>query len=169
VDAIVQAGAHLLVSRGWGAATTNHIAERAGVSVGSLYKYFPNKASILAEVARRRIDGEVEATLATLAGGPAALERLVSDMLERYERNAALDTQLLEQVGTMEVARALRAAEAQVVRSTARTLGVSREVAFVSVHALRGTLIAAAAQAPEMLRSPAFRGELLRMLRALLG
>src|SRR5436305_14701526 len=60
-DAILQAAAHLLAARGWEASTTNHIAERAGVSIGSLYKYFPNKSSILAEVARRRIDAEVTA------------------------------------------------------------------------------------------------------------
>src|SRR4051794_2622813 len=46
-DAIIEAAAHLLATRGWDASTTNHIAERAGVSIGSLYKYFPNKPSIL--------------------------------------------------------------------------------------------------------------------------
>jgi AcrR family transcriptional regulator len=52
VDAIVEAAAHLLAARGWEASTTNHIAERAGVSIGSLYKYFPNKSSILAGTSR---------------------------------------------------------------------------------------------------------------------
>src|ERR1044071_1213567 len=65
-DAIIEAAAHLLATRGWDGSTTNHIAVRAGVSIGSLYKYFPNKASILAEVARRRIGAEVAAIAATL-------------------------------------------------------------------------------------------------------
>ncbi|WP_329741446.1 TetR/AcrR family transcriptional regulator [Dyella sp. A6] len=46
VDAIVEAAARILETRGAEGYTTNVIAERAGVSVGSLYQYFPNKDSI---------------------------------------------------------------------------------------------------------------------------
>jgi len=38
----------LIARYGWAGVTTNRVAERAGVSIGSLYQYFPNKASILA-------------------------------------------------------------------------------------------------------------------------
>lgn len=47
VRAIVQAAAALLAERGYGGLTTNAIAERAGVSIGSLYQYFPDKRAIL--------------------------------------------------------------------------------------------------------------------------
>ncbi len=46
VDAIVEASAQVLEQRGYQAATTNRIAERAGVSVGTLYQYFNNKDEI---------------------------------------------------------------------------------------------------------------------------
>ena len=52
VDAVLTA-AEMLLQRG-GPFTTNHIAQRAGVSVGSLYQYFPNKQSIVAALQERR-------------------------------------------------------------------------------------------------------------------
>jgi len=179
-DAIVEAAAHLLAARGWQASTTNHIAQRAGVSIGSLYKYFPNKASILAEVARRRIDAEVIALGATLEahaedprGMPAAMVAATAD---RYAANAALDTALMEQLGAIEVAAFLRDAEAGVVRVTERYLMHHRRqlrtgpgAAFVAVHTLRGVLVAAAAHDPALLRSPALRGELQVLLERYLG
>lgn len=55
-DAIVGAGARLLAAGGYGALTTNHVAAQAGVSVGSLYEYFPGKDAIVAEVAARLVD-----------------------------------------------------------------------------------------------------------------
>ena len=42
VEAILDAAAHILVTQGFAAASTNRIAEKAGVSIGSLYQYFPN-------------------------------------------------------------------------------------------------------------------------------
>jgi AcrR family transcriptional regulator len=47
VAAVLQAAAQVLAEEGIQRFTTARVAERAGVSVGSLYQYFPNKASIL--------------------------------------------------------------------------------------------------------------------------
>src|SRR5947207_4379776 len=55
VEAIVEAAAQVFERHGYAAGTTNRIAERAGVSIGSLYQYFPNKDAIVAELARRHI------------------------------------------------------------------------------------------------------------------
>lgn len=54
VDAILQAAAHILVEQGFEGFNTNAVAERAGVSVGSLYQYFPNKDAIIAEMVRAK-------------------------------------------------------------------------------------------------------------------
>lgn len=47
VNAILTAAAQVLASEGAGRFTTARVAEKAGVSIGSLYQYFPNKAAIL--------------------------------------------------------------------------------------------------------------------------
>jgi AcrR family transcriptional regulator len=52
-DALVEAATWLLPRRGYAGTTTNHIAERAGVSIASLYEYFPGKDAIVAQVAER--------------------------------------------------------------------------------------------------------------------
>jgi AcrR family transcriptional regulator len=48
VDAVITAAAQVLSQRGYEGATTARIAERAGVSIGSLYQYFPNKEALIA-------------------------------------------------------------------------------------------------------------------------
>ncbi len=50
VEAILQAASEVFAKLGYAGATTNKIAERAGVSVGSLYQYYPNKDSLLASL-----------------------------------------------------------------------------------------------------------------------
>ncbi len=56
VDAIIQAATYILTQVGWEGLTTNAIAERAGVNIGSLYQFFPNKEAIIAELQRRHAD-----------------------------------------------------------------------------------------------------------------
>lgn len=53
VDAIIQAATYILTKVGWEGLTTNAIAERAGVNIGSLYQFFPNKEAVIAELQRR--------------------------------------------------------------------------------------------------------------------
>jgi AcrR family transcriptional regulator len=53
VDAMLDACAEGLLSRGYDALTTNAISERAGVSIGTLYEYFPNREAIAAALASR--------------------------------------------------------------------------------------------------------------------
>lgn len=47
VEIIVRAGARVLGDRGWAGFTTNQVAEVAGVSIGSLYQYFPDKLALM--------------------------------------------------------------------------------------------------------------------------
>ena len=56
VDRILAAGARIFHDQGYAGATTNDIADEAGVSVGSLYQYFPNKDSILVALTRSHIE-----------------------------------------------------------------------------------------------------------------
>lgn len=54
-DAILDAAAQLLIERGYTRMTTNAVAERSGVSIGSLYQYFPNKQALVASLHERHV------------------------------------------------------------------------------------------------------------------
>ncbi|MDQ0815105.1 AcrR family transcriptional regulator [Streptomyces sp. B3I7] len=58
---ILTAAAHVFGELGYAAGTTNRIAERARVSIGSLYQYYPNKDAILLELVTRHLDDGREA------------------------------------------------------------------------------------------------------------
>ena len=62
VEAILEAAAQIFERHGYAAGTTNRIAARAGVSIGSLYQYFPNKDAILVALVHRHL-AEGTATL----------------------------------------------------------------------------------------------------------
>lgn len=62
VDAILQATIQVLLAVGKERLTTTRVAMRAGVSVGTLYQYFPNKSALLQAALRRHMD-EVTATV----------------------------------------------------------------------------------------------------------
>ncbi|HEY0296375.1 MAG TPA: TetR/AcrR family transcriptional regulator [Bordetella sp.] len=53
VEAILEATARVLAERGYAGTNTNVVAERAGVSVGSVYQYFPNKDALIAALHER--------------------------------------------------------------------------------------------------------------------
>lgn len=69
-DAIVEASTQLLLEQGYDRFTTARAAERAGVSVGSLYQYFPNKAALAAAVIDRCCEQFIVALDRALAGRP---------------------------------------------------------------------------------------------------
>ena len=66
VTTIIDAAARVLAEQGFSGTTTNRIAERAGISVGSLYQYFPSREAVVAAVAERyseRMKASLEALL----------------------------------------------------------------------------------------------------------
>lgn len=100
VDAIVQAAAQILLEIGYSDASTNKIAERAGVSIGTLYEYFPGKKAIYAEVRRR--EDERLAELLTSHPAPDTLKDLLRQHITLYvefvRTNLTLHTTLLNEV-----------------------------------------------------------------------
>ena len=75
VNAILDAAAQLLLSIGYEKVSTNKIAELAGVSIGSLYEYFPGKEAVFAEIRRRQDQRFYRLILAELA--PATLYNML--------------------------------------------------------------------------------------------
>jgi len=103
VEALVEATALLLSQRGYRGATTRLIAERAGVSVGSLYQYFPSRDALVTSVLERHID-EVLDAIGTLlrrrARAPLdqVVRRVVTKVLDLHEREHALHLILWKQL-----------------------------------------------------------------------
>lgn len=97
VDAVLQAAAELFGEYGYARTTTNKIARRAGVSVGSLYQYFPNKDSLLAGLVARHhaeVHEVVERALVGLANPAIALDdgirRMLSELVAVHEADPLL-------------------------------------------------------------------------------
>jgi AcrR family transcriptional regulator len=61
VDAILEATIQVLLSVGKERLTTTRVAARAGVSVGTLYQYFPNKSALMQAVLKRHLEQVAEA------------------------------------------------------------------------------------------------------------
>lgn len=106
VEAILDAAIQVFERHGYAAGTTARIAERAGVAVGSLYQYFPNKDAILVAVALRHLE-QGEAALGGLLAeaGPPEREsvaqltrRLIEGMVALHAAHPALHRMLFEQV-----------------------------------------------------------------------
>ncbi|MEW5740210.1 MAG: TetR/AcrR family transcriptional regulator [Myxococcota bacterium] len=103
VEAIVQATARVLLKDGYEACTTNRVAEAAGVSIGSVYQYFPNKESLVVAVMERHLGQMQEALVRRLgemadADLPTVVRGMVGGMLEMHRIQPKLHRVLLEQV-----------------------------------------------------------------------
>jgi AcrR family transcriptional regulator len=103
VKAIVDATARILVREGFDKASTNRIAEVAGVSIGSLYQYFPSKEAIVAALidrhnqeVMRAVQGELaEAVDLPLEDG---VRRLVAVAVSAHRIDPKLHRALTEQI-----------------------------------------------------------------------
>lgn len=101
VDAVLDAAAQILVSEGYEGFNTNRVAERAGVSIGSLYQYFPNKAALLTAL-RQRHALEMSDLVATCTQGTVhaslkqAIQHVVAGVIAAHRLHPRLH-QVLEQ------------------------------------------------------------------------
>lgn len=119
VDAIIEAAARILEEQGHGGFNTNAVAELAGVSIGTLYQYFPDKDALLGALIARETAGLVEGaeTACMLAEGQQALDALVRAAVRHQIRRSRL-ARLLD----FEEARLPLDAGTQVVRSRFRAI-----------------------------------------------
>jgi AcrR family transcriptional regulator len=111
VEAILEATTRILVEEGYGRANTNRIAERAGISIGSLYQYFPNKESLmtaLMEQHSQEMAELVETKLNSLFDSPPAI--VIPEIISAVIAAHALDPRL-HQVLNEEIPRSERSAQ----------------------------------------------------------
>ncbi len=97
------AATHILVRKGYTRTTTNEIAETAGVSVGSLYQYFPSKDAIAVELLRRnreRLTARIGARIGEMSEATFydVVRTLVSTLLDDDEIDINLRRVLIERV-----------------------------------------------------------------------
>jgi AcrR family transcriptional regulator len=103
VDALLEATARILVREGFDKASTNRIAEVAGVSVGSLYQYFPSKEALVAALIDRHnqeVMHAVQGELAEAVNLPIeqAVRKLVSAAVKAHRIAPKLHRVLAEQI-----------------------------------------------------------------------
>jgi len=103
VDALLEATARVLIKGGYDKASTNRIAEVAGVSIGSLYQYFPSKEALVAAVVDRHTQELSEVTrsaLVKMAARPieVATREFVSVAIDAHRVNPKLHGVLAEQI-----------------------------------------------------------------------
>jgi AcrR family transcriptional regulator len=102
---ILEAAADVFADKGYSSATTNKIAERAGVSIGSLYQYFPNKDSILVGLRERHLSDVhlvVQRSMLNLADVTIpiheALDSLIRGLIDLHGENPKLTRALSDEV-----------------------------------------------------------------------
>ncbi|MEQ1566651.1 MAG: TetR/AcrR family transcriptional regulator [Myxococcota bacterium] len=119
VDDLLDATARVLLRDGWDKVSTNRIAKAAGVSVGSLYQYFPNKEALMLALATRHAEqtlSEFVEHAGVLADAPleVAVPAFVQAMIDGHRSDPELHVALVHQllaVGLEPVDRMVQAAK----------------------------------------------------------
>src|SRR3990167_2638635 len=161
VDAIFEAVARIVATQGEDALTTNRIAEVAGVSVGSLYQYFPSKEAILLAMLDQQVRGYVRHYLQAFGGGPQegrALARL-SWKLD-YRASVLISVRGASERLALHLQRV--AQEQQMPAPSATQL-------FVLTRAFMGAVRAASLEQSPLLDSPEFEQALVELCIATLA
>lgn len=177
VDAILEAATVLFAHGDLDSVTTNQIARRAGVSVGSLYQYFPSKQAILGEL----IDRHAQATIARLGERlpdflhlpiESAMRSIVEILLEADTIDLNLHRVFLDKLP--EAGRHEK--RQQEIRSMTRAVRDLLELrrdevrpadldvaSFILVHALEAVTNAAVLELPDRLRDPTLVDEIIAL------
>jgi AcrR family transcriptional regulator len=177
VDAILDACARLLIEGGYEAATTNRVARLAGVSVGSLYQYFPNKDAIISALNERH-EMEMLAHLGKMVAdlADAPLEDAIRTYVEAILAIHAADPKLhraltggmarngIEQMLAFQ-SRAESVVRMYLERHRARLRPKSLELAaFLIVTAVESITHIAVIDRPDVLKQSAFADEVTSLV-----
>jgi AcrR family transcriptional regulator len=183
VDAILAATARVLVKDGYDGLTTNTVATTAGVSIGSLYQYFPNKEALVAALIEHHLDLKSAMTVAELqrtASLPAAqaVRAMIVLTIESYREQPDLKRVLIEQVprvGRMAKIAALHAGTLQMItailaaREKELSISDPNTAAFILMSAIEAICQRASLFEPARLRDPALIDEATAMVTRYLG
>jgi AcrR family transcriptional regulator len=150
VEIVLEAAARVLLDQGYAHATTNRIAERAGVSVGTLYEYFANKEEIFEALIKRELECIVVAVRSQEQRPDDPVDERIGQLILASMRAMRFGPELfrsLEQVPHASFRRHLSQARRLVLDSVERLLEEHREelrvtdlelAAFMAVSAAEG-------------------------------
>jgi AcrR family transcriptional regulator len=175
VDAILQATVQVLLRPGLGSLTTTRVAHVAGVSVGTLYQYFPNLEALLAAVITRYLEAIRDAALAGLERSrglepDAAMREVLESLLAHKRRSQDASRALKALAATVDGARLKRQVFAPLAEAMAEQLasrfGAGSDApwrALLLMGAVDGALSASLDAGAEALNHPALAETLVQM------
>lgn len=158
--------------------TVQAIADRAGVSVGSVYQYFPTKAALVSQLIRYHLQDRMNALERSLSAaqglsGEAAAERLVEDLLGEKRARSRIETAMLRyfmRAGDLASLTEQDERMLHLVKRFLSSLGPAiRPVnldtaAFVISNSLRSAILLSLLQQPARLADADFKAELVRLV-----
>lgn len=184
MDMIFEATARIIERDGIAALNTNRIAERAGISIGSLYEYFPNKDAILIAMARQRLAEDERLVRQALAGPDAdqnvsLARRAIHALVALHEhrpkvRRAIMAVHLAHGFGS-EHARPVQEIAELIVQRNTRLLGdktaavLDHASLFVITRAVIGVIRAAFEERSLLPGTTSLEDELVRLVEAYLA
>lgn len=175
VEAILGASLHILEEEGEARLTTNHIAEKAGVSIGTLYQYFSGRDEILAELGERRANETRNRIAQIVTQSPetgsvrAIVEALLDTGPDRPETRAVLTDALFRVRGEGILGAHHLAFLDSISGRPEFSFPLSAEAAFVLTHAPISLLRSAQAEPELALDRDRLADELVRLLESYLG
>ena len=146
LDAIFEATIQVLLADGMRALTTTRVAERAGVSVGTMYQYFPHKQSLIYALNERYLEvlaEKVEESCRAQAGRPVGemLEALIETYWRAKTERADVTRALYKSVVEMDNEALVDAFARRVDSATTAMLNSAPDASFVDLHAVNLTLV----------------------------
>jgi AcrR family transcriptional regulator len=179
VDVIFEAVARIIEAGDEARLTTNRIAETAGIAIGTLYGYFPNREAILLAMARRelaRVQASIEAIIAADETGRDVYAEALRAALRGFGgqdrvRRALLETMVAQGHYVELTQPAQRIGELILARGAlpGRAAALSDIQSFVLTRAIAGVIRAAGFEDSPHVASGALERELLHMVRGYLA
>lgn len=180
VEAILQASVQVLLVEGK-RLTTTRVAARAGVSVGTLYQYFPNKSSLLQTVLQQHLNGvaeAVESACSTMHGKPLdamadeTVRAFVDAKFRSLDASAALYA-ISDDVDGRRIAHAMHTRVMNAMAAMLRTacdmrVDAPASAAEVLLHAMAGVSRGALEQHPRRAAKATLQKDLSRLARGYL-
>ena len=164
---ILAAAAHLLNRRPFGEVSTNHIAAKTGISVGTLYKYYPNKDAILADLSLEFMqqDAELFGRIFERGRGHAKsglVEELVEALLALHREDAQVRGVVYQNLERLKLLGYAQSATRKIqAKGAASVPGMDPVRTWVAISAINAA-VHSMSQAPKEMQRWEFVKELVR-------